>query len=150
MKIRLLLITLACALAAAPGVQAQAPAPKRAFDTPLSDQMAKMNDAFTALRANITDATKNADSLKQIATIKTAATAGLKFEPAKKAEIPPADQAKFVSGFHEQLQMLIDQAGKLETALKAGDNAAAAKLLDDLGATQKAGHKEYKQKKKKA
>jgi hypothetical protein len=149
MKIRLLLLTLSCALVSLPSVQAQAPAPKRQFETPLGDNMAKMNDALRTLRGQVADATKNADSAKLAATIKETATASLKLEPAKKADIPAADQAKFVSSYKEAMQMLVDQAGKLESALKAGDNTAAAKLLDDMGAHQKASHKEYKQQKKK-
>jgi hypothetical protein len=152
MKIRLLLLTLVSALVSLPSIQAQAPAPapKRQFETPLGDNMAKMNDALRALRAQAADAAKNADSAKLAATIKEAATASLKLEPAKKADIPAEGQAKFVSSYREAMQMLVDQAGKLEAAFKAGDNAAAGKLLDDMGTHQKASHKEYKQQKKKA
>ena len=73
MKIRLLLVTLTCALVALPSVQAQAPAaaPKRQFETPLGDNMAKMNDALRTIRAQAADASKNADSAKLAATIKT-------------------------------------------------------------------------------
>lgn len=122
----------------------------KAPETELGRHMEKMNDAMRTLRTQVADASKNAESLKLVATIKENATAGLKLEPAKKKEVPAADQAKFVAGFKEQLQKAIDLVGKLEAALKAGNNADAAKLLDDVAAAQKAGHKEYKQQKKKA
>jgi soluble cytochrome b562 len=149
MKIRVLLATLTCALVVATGVRAQAPASKRQFETPLGDQMAKMSDALKTLKAQISDASKNADSLKQVATIRSAANASLKLEPAKKADIPAADQAKFVAGFQDGLKNLIAQVGKVEAALKANDNAAAAKAIEEVDAAQKAGHKDYKQKKQK-
>ena len=149
MKIRLLLATLTCALVAVTNVHAQAPAQKRQFETPLGDQMAKMSDALKALKGQVADASKNADSLKLIGTIRDAANASMKLDPAKKADIPAADQAKFVESYHEGLKNLVAQVGKVEAALKANDNAGAAKLLDEVDAAQKAGHKEYKQKKQK-
>ena len=111
--------------------------------------MVKIRDAFAALGKQKDDASKNADSAKLAATIKELSTASLKLEPAKKADIPAADQAKFVAGFKEAMQKQVDLATQLEAAFKKGDNAAAAKLLDDMGAHQKASHKEYKQQKKK-
>ena len=111
--------------------------------------MAKMSDALKALKGQVSDASKNADSLKLIATIRDAANAGMKLDPAKKADVPAADQAKFIEGFHDGLKNLIAQVGKVEAALKAKDNAGAAKLIDDVDAASKAGHKEYKQKKQK-
>jgi len=151
MKIRLSLVTLICALVALPSVHAQdGQAKKKAPETELGRHMEKMNDAMRTLKAQVADSTKNAASLALVATIKENATASLKLEPAKKAEVPAADQAKFVAGYKEQLQKAIDLVGKLEAALKAGNNADAAKLLDDVAAAQKSGHKEYKQQKKKA
>jgi soluble cytochrome b562 len=152
MKIRLFLATLICALVTLPSVQAQDGQAKKgkAPETELGRHMDKMNGALRTLRAQISDASKNADSLAQVAIIKENATAGLKLEPVRKKEVPAADQAKFLSGYRDQLQNLIGLVGKLETALKAGNNADAAKLLDELGAAQKAGHKEYKQQKKKS
>ncbi len=151
MKIRLILFTLVCSLITLPALQAQEGQAKKgkAPETELGRHMASMNDALRTLRAQIADASKNADSLSQAATIRQHATAGMKLEPARKAEIPADAQAKFVAGFREGIKTLIGQVEKLEAALKANDNVAAAKLLDDLGATQKANHKEYKQQKKK-
>jgi len=150
MKIRLLLATLICASISLPAVHAQDGKAKKgkAPETELGRNMDKMNGAMRTLRAQVSDASKNADSLVQVAIIKENATASLKLEPAMKAQIPAADQAKFVSGYRDQLQNTITLIGKLETALKANNNADAAKLLDEVGAAQKAGHKEFRPKKK--
>ena len=143
MKIRLILATLACALMTVPAVNAAEP------ETELGGKMEKMSGAFRALRRQITDATKNADSLAKIATIKENATAALKLEPAMKAEKPAAEQAKFVADYQAEMKKTIELLGKVEMALKANNNAEAEKLLAAVGDAQKAGHKQFKKADKK-
>ncbi len=111
--------------------------------------MEKMGGAFRALRRQISDAAKNDDSLKRLAVIRENAEASLKFEPARKAEIPSDKQKKFVADFRAEMKKFIELCGKLEAALKAGDNAAATKLCGAMGDAQKAGHKEFKKDDKK-
>lgn len=143
MKIKLLLIAIACALVAGPAANADEP------ETELGGKMEKMSGAFRALRRQITDATKNADSLAKLATIKENAQAALKFEPAMKAEKPAAEQAKFVADYQADMKKFIELVGKVEAALKANDNAGAEKLLASMGDAQKAGHKQFKKADKK-
>ena len=130
MKIRSLLIALSLALAAGPAA--------RADETPLGERMEKMGGAFRALRRQITDASKNADSLAKVATIRKNAEESLKFDPAL-AKDQPADKR----------QKFIELCGKLEAALKANINAEAEKLCAAMGDAQKAGHKQYKKDDKK-
>ncbi len=144
MKIRLLLFTVACALAVGPVVRA-ADEP----ETELGGKMEKMSGAFRALRRQITDSSKNADSLAKLATIKSNAEASLKLEPAKKAEIPAADQKKFVADYKAKMKELIDLIGKVEAALKANNNDEANKLVSAMGDAQKQGHKQFKKDDKK-
>ena len=143
MKIKLLLIAVACALVAGPAANAAEP------ETELGGKMEKMSGAFRALRRQIADATKNADSLAKLATIKENANAALKLEPALKAEKPAADQAKFVADYQAEMKKFIELVGKVEAALKANDNAGAEKLLASMGDAQKAGHKQFKKADKK-
>ena len=143
MKIKLLLIAVACALVAGPAANADEP------ETELGGKMEKMSGAFRALRRQITDATKNADSLAKLATIKENAQAALKFEPALKAEKPAAEQAKFVADYQAEMKKFIELVGKVEAALKANDNDGAEKLLASMGDAQKAGHKQFKKADKK-
>ncbi len=144
MKIRVLLFALACSLAASPAVRA-AEAP----ETEMGAKMDKMSGAFRALRRQISDASKNADSLAKVATIKENAVASLKLEPAMKAEKPAAEQKKFVADYQAEMKKFIELCGKLEAALKANDNVLAAKLCGEMGDAQKAGHKVYKKDDKK-
>lgn len=111
--------------------------------------MEKMGGAFRALRKQISDASKNADSLARIATIRQNAEASLKLEPAMKAEKPAGDQKKFVEKYQADMKKFVELCGKLEAALKANNNAEAEKLCGQLGEAQKAGHKQFKKDDKK-
>ncbi len=143
MKTRFLLSSLTVALACTLGL-----APLRAADkdpeTELGKQMDKMGGPFRALRRQANDATKNADSLTKVATLKAAAEASLKHEPAYKAKQPAAEQAKFVANYQAKMKEFIGNIAKLEAAFKANDNAAAAKLVEQLAADQKAGHTDFR------
>lgn len=148
MKIRSLLLTLIAALVIAPGVRAQSKKDAEP-ETELGKRMEKMGGAFRKLRRQIEDSSKNADSLAQLAIIKENAQASLKYEPALKSEKPAAEQAKFVAAYQAKLKDFIALVGKVEAALKANNNAEAAKLCGQMGDTQKESHKEFQKKKKK-
>jgi soluble cytochrome b562 len=143
MKIRLVIASLVCALAAGPFLLAAD------AETELGKKMEKMGGAFRALRRQVADASKNADSLAKLATIKENAMASAKLEPAMKAEKPAAEQKKFVADYQAEMKKFIGQVEKVEAALKAGNNAEAEKLLASLGDAQKAGHKQFKKADKK-
>lgn len=145
MKIRLSLIALACALIAAPVHLRAADEP----ETELSQKMDKMGSAFRALRRQVKDSSKNADSLAKVATIKENAIASMKLEPAKKATVPAADQKKFVAAYQAKMKEFVQLTEKLETALKANNNEEAEKLLGAMADAQKKGHGEFQKKKDK-
>lgn len=138
MKIRILLCSLALTFSALPGLRAED------GDTELQGKMQKMSENFRPLRNQLSDATKNADSLAKVATIKENATAALKLTPIKIAAMPAADQAKALEGYQAELKKLIGKLDELTAALKAGKNDDATKIYADLGAIQKEGHTEYK------
>lgn len=139
MKIRILLLSLICAAVTVPAIQA-ADAP----ETELGDKMDKMGGAFRKLKRQLADATKNEDSLKLVATMRESAKAALTLEPAMKADIPKADQAKFVADYQAKMKSFNAELVKLEDALKAGKNEDAAKIVEGLGTMQKEGHKQFK------
>jgi soluble cytochrome b562 len=139
-------------LAQAPAVPAPAPAGAAApaheeKKTELGEKMSAFAKAFKALRLQVTDATKNESSLKLVATMRENAEAAAKLEPAKKVEVPAADQAKFEADYAEQMKNFIADIAKLEDALKTGNNEEAKKLTDTLNDDQKKGHKEFRKKK---
>lgn len=138
------------AVFAADEAPAAAPAAKeKKPETELTKKMDKMNGAFRKLRRQATDATKNADSLEQVAILKEFATEAVKLEPAKAATIPEADRAKWVADYRAKMKETLATIEKLEAALKAGQNEEAGKLVNELNAQQRAGHKEYRAEEKK-
>jgi len=142
LRIRHFGTALALALSLATTAQAQ-DEPK----TPLGKKMAAMNTAMKAVGRQIDDPSKNASTLEQIAIIETNAKASLTLEPEKKAKIPAAEQAKFVSDYQAGMKKLLVVVDKMKAAVKAGNNAEASKLLDEMKGNQREGHKEFRLKK---
>lgn len=152
MHLRCLLFSSVLALTSVSSIAlAQAPAAHAAGEhketTELGEKMSAIGKAFKKLRGQINDASKNEESLKLVATIRENAEAAQKYTPEKAADLPAADQAKFKSDYVDHIKAFAADVDKLEAALKAGDNAAAAKLIDTLNSDQKEGHKEFKKKK---
>jgi soluble cytochrome b562 len=144
MKIRVLLFAVASVFVVGPVVAAD-----KEPETELGAKMEKMSGAFRALRRQITDSSKNADSLEKLATLRQNAEASLKLEPAKKSEVPAAEQKKFVADYQKGMKDFIALVGKVEAALKANNNEEAGKLLTAMGDAQKQGHKQFKKDDKK-
>lgn len=147
MKIRLLSFALICALAAPLLPSATFAAEEE--HTELGDHMEKMGKAFRTLNRQLRDPAKNAESLQLVAEIRGHAEASLKLEPAKTAELPEAQRAKFVADYQAKMRDFIGHIGKLEAALKAGNNDEAVNLTRTMKEAQKEGHKEYKKADKK-
>ena len=106
-----------------------------------------MNTAMKAVGRQIDDPSKNASTLEQIAIIETNAKASLTLEPEKKEKVPAAEQAKFVSDYQAGIKKLLVVVDKMKAAVKAGNNAEASKLLDEMKGNQREGHKEFRLKK---
>lgn len=148
MKIRLLFSLLMLALVATPIVRAQ-PKPADEEETELGGKMDKLNKAFRALGRNIKDASKNADSLAQVAIIREMGEAAAKLTPAMAADIPADKRDKFVADYKAGMKAFLEEVGKLEAALKANDNVAAAKIADSLKTMRNDSHKQFKRPDKK-
>ena len=112
--------------------------------------VAAMVKVGTCESRQIADATKNEDSLKQVAIIKDATAAALKLEPAKEKDLPAADQAKFVADYQSKMKDFIATVGKLEDALKANDNVTAAAIVKDMKTQEDSDHSDFRKKKKKS
>lgn len=115
--------------------------------SPLEDSMEDINAAYRKLGRQITDASKNADSLKQAAILRSQAVLALKLEPQRKTDLPEAEQARFIAAYQEKMKAFIADIGKLEDALKAGKNDEAAIVLKALKQAQEDGHKEFRRRK---
>ena len=115
----------------------------------LEDAMDKMNGAYRKLRRQVADATKNANSLELVATLRAASEESAKLVPKLAAERPEAERPAFIAAYQKQMQEFTAALAPLEAALKANNNAEAEKIVADLGARQKQGHKEFKKQEKK-
>ena len=118
-------------------------------ETALGKKMAKMNAAWRKVRRQVADATKNESTLEQLAIVQANATDALKEEPERKADVPAADQAKFVADYQAKMKEFIADLETLGAALKAGNNEEAGKIIEAIGKTQKADHKEFRRPPKK-
>lgn len=144
MKIRLLVFTVAFALASGPAMIAQDEP-----ETELGTKMEKIGSAFRGLRRQIGDASKNADSLAKLKTMRENAEASLKLEPALKSTKPADQQKKFVDDFRTEMKKFLELIGKVEAAVKANKNAEAEKLVAAMNDHQKSSHDSFKKKSKK-
>ncbi len=150
MKLRLLLLPLFFAGSAAPFLRAQETPPAAApmhhdeDETELGGKMDKMNGAFKKLKKQVDDSSKNEDSLKLVATMRSYAVEASKLEPAKKADVPADKQADFVAAYQKKMTQTIAEIDKISDALKAGQNDVAAKLIADLNDMEKDGHKQFR------
>ena len=146
MKIRLLLFTLISALALAPtGLRAA-----DEEQTELGAKMEKVGGAWRRVKAQISDASKNEDTLAKLAIVKENLTAALKFEPELAKTKSGAEKDKFVADFRAKLKDEIEKVDKIVAAVKAGKNEEAAKLVGVVDQDQKDAHKSFKKQKKKA
>ena len=155
MKVRCLLLLALFGIGLGPILKAEeAPkAPPAAEDkepeTELGKKMAKMNGAWRKVRRQVADATKNESTLEQLAIVRASATDALALEPERKADVPAAEQAKFVADYQTKMKEFIADLDTLAATLKAGNNEEAAKVIEAIGKTQKADHKEFRRPPKK-
>lgn len=142
---RLTLALLLAALAPAPLAFAQEPpAAAKKEHTELEDRMEKMNSAWRRLRRQVADPAQNASSLELVATIREASKGTEKMTPAKAADVPAAERAKFLADYEAGMKKFFTQLDTLEAALKAGKTDDAQKALTDIADYQKKSHKAFK------
>lgn len=112
--------------------------------TPLGKRMNAISTALKVIDRQIESADQNASTLKQFDIIETNVRESLNFEPEKKAQIPAADQAKFVADYKAGIQELLATVGKAKAALKAGNNKEAAAMVDEMKSIQRKNHREFR------
>jgi soluble cytochrome b562 len=115
--------------------------------TPIEEQMEEINAAYRKLGRQVSDPAKNADSLKQVAIIRTHALAAMKHDPIRKADVPAPEQAKFVSEYQAAMKAFVAKVDRLGEALQAGKNEIAAAVLKELKTAQEEGHRDFRRRK---
>ena len=109
----------------------------------LEAAMKAMNGALKQLKANVGDASKKDDCLKQVAIFQygCAASKAAPMPGNLGKELDAAGKAKMEATMREDLRKLMATAMKLEDAILAGKTEEASKLVDALGTMRDAGHK---------
>jgi soluble cytochrome b562 len=108
--------------------------------TPLGMRMSAMNDALKLITAQVEDSSKNASTLEQVIVFKSNATEALTFKPEKTAGVPEAEQEQFVLDFQAGIKSLLVTVDSLEAAVKAGRNADAVAIIDNMKKLQREKH----------
>lgn len=112
--------------------------------TDLEARMDKMGKAVRKLKKQIADPSQNASSLDLLAIMEGAANEALEFTPAKAADLPEDQRAKFVEDFKAGIKDLQGRFAKLRDALTAGRNSDAVAIFDDIQDFEKKEHKQFK------
>src|SRR5580692_11744145 len=105
--------------------------------TDLEIQMDRMGKAYRKLKRQVADPAQNEASLQLLATMQAAAKQAADLTPAKTADLPADQQAKFVDDFKAGIKGMQDEFTKLSDALTAGKNDAAVKLVAEIGDLEK-------------
>gem|GEM_PF-1000987 len=141
MKFRSLLLVLSALAIAIPYSNA---AHHEEEHTELEESMSQMNKVWRKIKRGVKDPSKNAEMIEYLATVKAKAMEGIDMVPARKADVPAADQEKFMKGYVKEMKSLVKMLGKLEAKLAAGDNEAAIAIVGKIGDHRKESHEAYK------
>ena len=114
-------------------------------DTPLEKQMQIMARSMKQLSQQITDSTKQQESIMLLETLKKAASDSKGLDPRKMASIPQADREKFLTAYKAQMDKLSEAFNQIEEALKARKYDQAKVQLATVGSIKKEGHSKFKQ-----
>ena len=114
-------------------------------DTPLEKQMQILARGMKQLSVQISDPSKNQDSVALIESLKHATGISKELMPRKTASIPQADQEKFLTAYKAQIDKLTEAFSQIEEAIKAGKNDQAKTVFATIGPIKKEGHSKFKQ-----
>ncbi len=112
-------------------------------DTPLAKEMKTVNKAQRTLKRQATDASKKAENLELVATMKKGVEACAKLEPMKTKDVPAGDKAAYLAKYKSQMSDLAKTIDELEAALKADKADDAKKIFDKLSDEKEKGHKDF-------
>lgn len=114
-------------------------------DTPLEKQMQALARGTRQLSMQVSDPSKQQNTIALIESLKKSAVDSEGLEPRKTATIPTAERAQFLSAFKAQMQKLADAFSQIEDAVKAAQYDKAKSLLGSIQGLKKEGHAQFKQ-----
>jgi hypothetical protein len=118
-------------------------ADEKSKDTELSKKMEEIQDNLKKLRKTVKDSASNQQTLETLSKLQQLTIASKSLTPAKAANVPEADRAKFVTGYRKSMASLLEHFCKIETAVLDNDNAKAEELFKQLKKIEDDGHEKY-------
>jgi soluble cytochrome b562 len=113
-------------------------------ETPLEKQMDKANKSLKAIERAAKAGTVGKDLAAKADEAKAAFQEAAKLEPAKAADVPAADKAKFVADYKASMEATIKTVDELKTAIDGGKVDEVLKVYAKLTGQKKEGHKAFK------
>jgi soluble cytochrome b562 len=117
--------------------------PAFADETPLEVSMNKLNKSLKQIDRAVKAGTVGKELSAKVDDAKAAAKEGLKLEPAKTADVPAADKAKFLADYKTSMEETIKALDELKVAVDAGKTEEVGKILAKLNTQKKDGHKKF-------
>lgn len=112
-------------------------------ETPLAQQMEKIEHAEHFLRRAINDPKQDGESLARIAEAQQAILTAKLLKPKMTGSLPDDEQAKFVVNYRHDIAGLLIEFTNVERALLDGDRDAAKAAYKKLHEMEEAGHNEF-------
>ncbi|BET66313.1 hypothetical protein ASA1KI_12310 [Opitutales bacterium ASA1] len=125
-------------------VTVSAAAEQETAKTKLEEQMDEIGGAWRKVRRQVADAASNVETAALVATMKRAAEKAATLEPLRLRDVEEAEREPWLEAYRNEMKAFVGMLGRLETALKEGRNADAEKLVAQIGAHQRASHKDFK------
>ena len=143
LKNRVSLLLLSGLLVAAPVAVVAPRLAAAADDTELAKQMEETDDLLKKLRKSLKMPAENPQSLELISKLQQLTVTQKALVPAKAADMPEAEKAKFVTGYRKDMAVLLTHFAQIEMAVLDGDNAKAEELFKGLKKIEDDGHEKY-------
>lgn len=112
----------------------------------LHDIMKDLGKNFKAVGKQVTDPSKNQNTLALVRDMESLLADALEEIPETVAELPVDQQEAKQVEYKLQINGTLLLAQQLEKALLANDNSAAAKIAGQMSAARKKGHDEFRKK----
>jgi soluble cytochrome b562 len=112
-------------------------------DTPLAQQMERIDHAMHKLKRGVRDATQKDACLTEVANAQQACLAAKLLTPKMTATLPEAERADFVRDFRKGVAALLVEFANLEIALLDGDAEKSVATYKKLEAMEDEGHNRF-------
>jgi hypothetical protein len=124
------------------GVRGQPGAGRRGEAASVRQGMSMMNRAVRTLKTHISDAAKKDDNLKALNDLERGCVAAKGSSPDRVLNrLDEAKRAEATTQFRRALIQVLEKAARAETAVMDGNNAEAAKLIEEIEKLRDDSHK---------